>query len=131
MNFHAELFYHITQDLNLSATLEYNNSEMDDVAKPWHLPNFVFDFNTQYTIKKKVYLTVDLLARDGVDALLADGTHEELKGTFDINLGATYKYNKHFSFFITINNLASIKYQKYYMYPSYGFNGLIGATFTY
>jgi len=131
LNFHVELLYHISQDWNLSATLEYNNYEMDEVERPWHLPSFNFDFNTQYIINKKIYLTLDLLARDGVIAKLQDGKAKELNGTFDINLGATYKFNKYFSFFITLNNLASIKYEKYYLYPSYGFNGMIGATFTY
>ncbi len=132
LHLHAELFYHITQDLDLSATLEYNHYEMDEEeAKPWHLPNFVFDFNTRYTIKKKVFLSLDLLARDGVVAKLPDGSAVSMGGTCDVNLGATYQHNKHFSFFITLNNLASIKYEKFYMYPSYGFNGLAGATFTY
>jgi len=131
LNFHAELFYHVSQDWNFSATLDYNHYETKNVGKPWHLPNFLFDFNTQYTLKKKVYLTLDLLARDGVIAKLSEGKNEELKGTLDINVGATYKYNKHFSFFIMLNNLASFKYEKYYLYPSYGFNGLIGATFMY
>ncbi|HXH20293.1 MAG TPA: hypothetical protein VNJ07_14550 [Chitinophagales bacterium] len=135
LNFHAELFYHISQDWNMSATLEYNHYEMKEVEQPWHLPNFVFDFNTQYFIKKKVYLTLDILARDGVKAKVpvSDNASGEvnLKGTLDVNLGAVYKYNPHFSFFIRLNNLASFKYQKYYRYPSYGFNAMIGATFTY
>lgn len=131
LNFHAELFYHITQDWNLSATLEYNHYEMDEVEKPWHLPNFVFDFNTQYSINKKVYLTFSLLARDGVIAKLPENKTKELKGTLDANVGASYKYNKHFSFFLNLNNLASVNYEMYYRYPSYGFNALAGVTFTY
>ena len=137
LNFHAELFYHLTQDWNISATLEYNHFEVDDIEKPWHQPSFIFDFNTQYSIKKKVYLTLDILARDRVTAkiprsLTDDLTGKiELKGTLDLNIGAIYKFNHHFSFFCNLNNLASIKYQKYYLYPSYGFNGMIGATFTY
>ncbi len=136
LNLHAELFYRVTSALNFSATLEYIHYEMDIVERAWHLPNFKFDFNTQYSIKKKVYLTLSILARDGVLARVPDfenGTFvpRELKGTLDLNLGATYKFSKNFSFFCNLNNLASIKYQRYYLYPSYGFNGMVGVIFNY
>ncbi|GEM_PF-1086930 len=131
LTFHAELFYHAMRDLDFSLTFDFFDYEMDDVAQPWHLPNFMIDFNTRYTIKKKVFLTFDFLVRDGVKALLPGNETKELNPTADINIGATYKFSKHFSFFCNLNNLASIKYEKYYLYPSYGFNGMIGAIFTY
>lgn len=131
LNFQAELFYHVMKGLNLNLTFEFYNYEMDDVKEPWHLPRFKIDFNTQYTIKQKVFLTFNLFVRDGVMALLPGNVTKELKPTADINLGATYKFSEHFSFFCNLNNLAAIKYEKYYLYPTYGFNGMIGATFHY
>ena len=130
LNFQSELFYRATNNLRFSSTFNFFNYEMD-TTRAWHLPNFKFDFNTQYSIKEKIYLTLDLLARDGGLARLEDGTTTELGGTFDINLGATYKFSDRFSFFLQLNNLASIKYERYYHYPTYGFNAMAGAIFRY
>ncbi len=139
LNLHAELFYKVLKNLTFSATFDYIHYEMDRQEKPWHLPSFKLDFNAQYVIKKKVYLTLDFFVRDGVEARVQDTSVDSafvfksisLGPTADINIGAVYKFSKHFSAFCNLNNLAAIKYEKYYLYPSYGFNMVAGAIFTY
>ncbi|GIV34522.1 MAG: hypothetical protein KatS3mg031_2057 [Chitinophagales bacterium] len=139
MNLHAELFYKVFRDLSVNFTFDYFHYEMDMQQKPWHLPAFKVDLNAQYMIRQKVYLTLDVFARSGVYARIQDTAvdtafvlkPEKLKPTADINIGAVYKFSKHFSFFCNLNNLAAIKYEKYYLYPSYGFNMVAGAIFAY
>jgi hypothetical protein len=40
-------------------------------------------------------------------------------------------FKKHLSFFTNLNNIAHQKYQRFYRYPSFGFNGVIGAKFSF
>ncbi len=131
LNVHAELNYRVKSNLNFNLTGDFYNFEMDNVARPWHLARFEINFSTNYQIGEKISLRLDIHARDGVWTLKGDGTEEKLKGTADINIGGTYKFSKYLTFFANLNNLASIKYQQYYRYPGYGFNGMVGAILTY
>ena len=131
LNVQLELDYRAAANLNFHLTGVFNNYEMDNLPTAWHMPRFNVNLSTQYNIGDKLAFTFDLLARDGVNALLPDGNSTKLKGTVDLNLGANYKFSKYLSFFCNLRNLANVKYQQYYLYPSYGFNGMVGAVLTY
>jgi hypothetical protein len=128
LNFHAELGYRAMSNLQFNVTFDFINYEADRVARIYHQPRFNARFNTQYTIAEKIMLQLDVIGMDGVYALTPGNKEIQLKPTVDVNLGATYVFSKRFSFFVYLNNLASVKYQRYYLYPSYGFNALAGAT---
>jgi len=128
LNLHTELGYRVNSDLQFNFAFDFNNYEEDQLPRIYHMPRFNARFNTQYTIADKILLKLDLIGMDGVWAQMTNGTDQKLKGTIDLSLGATYIFSKRFSFFVNLNNLASIKYQRYYLYPSYGFNGMLGAT---
>ena len=102
-----------------------------DHEKAWHQPVLQTKFTTFYNIKNKIYLRGDIIGLAGAQARLADGTAQKIKGTADINLGAEYQFTKYLSFFLQLNNLAHMKYERYYNYPTYGFNGLIGVQLSY
>jgi hypothetical protein len=128
LNFHSELGIRVNSDLQFTASFDFNNFEEDRLARIYHQPRFNAKFNTKYNIAEKVLLSLDLVYLDGVYALMPTGIDKKLKGTADISLAATYIFSKRFSFFVNLNNLASMKYQRYYLYPSYGFNGIAGVT---
>jgi hypothetical protein len=128
LNLHTEVGYRVNTDLQFSFAFDFNNYEEDKLPRIYHMPRFNARFNTKYTLADKVLLQLDLIGMDGVWARMPNGTDQQLKGTIDLSLGATYIFSKRFSFFVNLNNLASIKYQRYYLYPSYGFNGMLGAT---
>lgn len=136
LNLHTELGYLVNSNLEFNFVFDFNNFEQDVVARIYHAPRFMAKFNTRYSIAEKVLLQLDIIGLDGVyyidygnpfDAL-AEETDKKLKGTADINIGATYIFSKRFSFFTQLNNLASIKYQRFYLYQNYGFNAIVGAT---
>ncbi len=71
---------------------------------------------------------------DGVGAnyaLLKDGQQQKIKGTADINLSLEYIMNKYISFSGGVNNIANIKYQRWYNYQSYGTIGWVAAKFSF
>lgn len=50
---------------------------------------------------------------------------------FDLNIGADYNFKENFVFWVRLNNITSQQYQRWYNYPSYGFNvvGGVGLKF--
>jgi outer membrane receptor protein involved in Fe transport len=56
---------------------------------------------------------------------------EEIKGAVDLNLGVEYRYSKVLSGFINLNNILNQRYYKYYNYPSYRFNLMLGITYSF
>ena len=140
LNLHAKLFYRVNNYINFGLYGDYFHYEIgrDTITKPWHLPRFKVNFTGQYMIKEKATITFELFGRDAVYArnpnqnqVPGEPKDIKLKGTTDVNIGAIYKYSKYFSFFCNLNNLAHIKHEEYYLYPSYGFNMIAGAIFTY
>jgi hypothetical protein len=128
LNLHAELGYRAMSNLNFNITFDFIHYEADRLTRIYHQPRFNTRFNTQYTIADKILLQFDLISFDGVYTLTPGNKEIQLKPTADINLSATYIFSKRFSFFVYLNNLAAMKYQRYYLYPTYGFNALAGAT---
>ncbi|MCB0502437.1 MAG: TonB-dependent receptor, partial [Bacteroidetes bacterium] len=54
------------------------------------------------------------------------GNVEKLKGNVDLNFSASYLLNKNISFFAEVNNALSLKSERWYKYPGYGFLALGG-----
>lgn len=127
----AEFAFRVNSNLDFTLFGEYNMYEVEIEEHAWHMPRWYASFTTRLKLADKVFLNAKIYAIDGVYAKLPDGTAEKLNGTVDINLGATYKFSKSFSFFANLNNLAFIKYEPYYRYPTYGFNCMAGVIFTY
>lgn len=131
LNPHAEFGVRVNGNLEFLVSGDYRMYELQGDAQAWHLPRWNVNFFTKYSIAKKIFLQMNIVALDGVFAKLPNGQQKQLNGTVDISIGATYKLSKYFSFFANLNNLASIKYQPFYNYPTYGFNGMAGVIFTY
>lgn len=131
LNPHAEFAFRANSNLEFIIAGDYRMFELEGEAKPWHMPRWDVNFLTKYNIGKKVFLQLTIVALDGVFTKEANGNIKQLNGTVDVSIGATYKLSKYFSFFANLNNLANIRYQPYYNYPTFGFNGMGGIIFTY
>lgn len=125
------LEYRVNSDLNFEFKGDFNVYNPEFEQKAWSLPVMTATFTANYKIAEKIFLKLDVIGIGKSYAKLADNQTQKVNGTVDLNLGATYKFSKYFSFFAELNNLANIKYQQYYNYPSYGFNGKLGVIFTY
>jgi len=130
-NAHFEAGYNAKEWLRFLLVGDYNDYHLKNNAEPWHLPAFKTTFRTNYIWKNKISVTLDLYGITSTQALLPEGVVAKIKGTADVNVGAEYLFNKHLSFFATLNNIANFKYQQWYNYPGYGINGMIGGKFSF
>ncbi len=126
LNFSFGLSYQLTEKYQVTTTFEYNDYQLSVEAHPWHLPTFKFNLGGHYNLSDKIIISTAIFAQDPVKARDEAGSTITLKGIVDANLQATYVLNKNFSVFANFNNIASRQWQRFYHYPSYGFNGIIG-----
>ncbi len=56
---------------------------------------------------------------------------KKLDNVADINLGVDYKLNKKWGFWIDLNNIANMHYQRWNQYQAYGFNFLAGLRYSF
>ncbi len=130
--FHGELSY--TQGERYRAFFSVDLRRFSDAgnqARAWHEPGILSNLGLRYQASNKLRLEADLLGYGPAWALLPDGSEERLRGTLDVNLGATYQVNRYFTAWADVNNLASFKHQRYFLYPSYGFRFMAGLQFSF
>ena len=134
----AEVSIAWTDKLKLNSSIWYYNYQMDELEKPWHKPEFELDVNAFYqfnkelsfqagvnVISKRPFSFIDSTIENGIinNAWMASG---ELDAVYDLNVGANYQINEHFTAFGQVNNLFADKYYQWDGYPSQGLNFLLG-----
>jgi len=127
----AEIGFLFTKRFRTQLTVDYRLYEPSTEEKAWHLPALNTNLSATYNLKNKIFFDLEFYALMGAWAKNEQGIAEIIKGTADINLGVRYKYSKHLSFFIDLNNIANSKQTRFYNYKNYGFNGLLGAKFEF
>ncbi|MBK6339752.1 MAG: TonB-dependent receptor [Bacteroidetes bacterium] len=110
---------------------EYNAYKTKSGITPYHLPSLKTNLTLGYTWNEKLGIKVDIFGESGSKVLTETRNVEKLNGIVDINLSANYNLNKYVGFFVNLNNIAFQKYQRYYLYPSYGLQALGGVVLTY
>lgn len=137
----AEFSYQQRDKLNIFGRGDYFIYSTKHEAKAWHTPSFraslgaVYDLQDKLVLKTHIYYISNQFAKsfnslDG-EALGYGVYAKELKGLIDINIGAEYRYNKKLSGWISLQNLASIKYERWNYYPTQGFLGMLGFTYSF
>ena len=123
---HAELGYELSKKMHFLASGDFYKYSTSEQYKPWYKPSMKFSLLLQYfvleslRIEGSVNAFSKMWARDDARSVI------QLPGLVDINLGADYKINDSFHIFVHVNNLTSVKYQRWYRYPGYGVNGVGG-----
>ena len=131
INLLGEVDIVVNNNLKVLVMASYFRYELDQEAKAWHMPSFKMNVAAHYKIGEKILLTAELFGIDKTFAKLPGNKTETLKGIADVNVGAEYKFNKFFTIFANANNLVGTKHERWYNYPSYGFNALAGVKLTY
>lgn len=54
-----------------------------------------------------------------------------IRNAFDLNLQVEYRFNKMLSFWVSANNFAAFRYNRWFRYPMQGFNGMGGITLSF
>jgi hypothetical protein len=137
INTHTEITYQKTEKIKLMFISNYYEYKMSTEKRAWHKPAMDVRIALNYNLKNKIILKSEVFALSSSDAKnynysgTPDVKIERLKGTVDFNLGAEYRYSKILSGFLNFNNIGAVRYQKWYNYPSYGFNILAGITYAF
>jgi hypothetical protein len=131
-NFHVDLSYEMKNNLTITLAGDYNIYTPTDQVKAWYNPALKisatgkYTLQTKYILKAEIFYVGDQYAPEIMDNMIAAKT---LPGYPDLNLGVEYKYNKSFTAFLNLNNLANVGYYTWDNYEMQRFNFLIGIRF--
>ena len=136
----GELGYLWGERLTTAAKVEYRFFTMpNDSIKPWHESPFRFSFNARYNLRDKIIIKAEIYAQGVRQAKTTYVDNEgavrvkaiDLAGYADVNLGAEYRYRKWIGAFIDLRNIAALRYEQYYLYPSQRFGVMAGLNFNF
>ena len=135
--------FHYKNKFNAILTGTYHNYVLDNLEQPWHKPKFeaslMMDYNMQdkFLFKaelftfSKMYAPVYQYSEVNTGLNVVTQVAEEIKGATDLNLGVEYRYSKVLSGFLNLNNILNQRYYKFYNYPTYRFNLMLGITYSF
>jgi len=134
LNVRGELAFQKDEKFKLLVGGNFYNYKMEKELKAWHKPIFDAYIDFWYNIHNKFIITAGVTGRSNIYAKTFEGTSvvkKSISGYADVSAGFEYRYSKILSAFLNINNLTSIKYYRWYNYPSYGFNLMAGITYAF
>lgn len=132
VNYFGEISVSPSEELTFNVKANYNDYIMTNEAQAWHKPSFDLAFTTKYNLRQKIILKGDILAIGKRFAKIDNVSgFKELESAIDINIGAEYRYSKVLSGFVQLNNLLSDGYYEWNYYPTYGFNIMLGLTYSF
>ena len=133
-NVYAELNYQMSEKMRLAFTADYLKYKLEKEQQAWHSPSLKLNITATYNIGNKIYLKGDIFTFDHTFAKVPVHVNPKgevrLKGIIDANIEIRYKYSRYLSIFARINNIANTKYERWFGYPSFGLNGLLGVDLT-
>ena len=138
----AEFGFRYNEKLSSMLRGKYRSYFMDNEEKPWHKPaleiSWMVDYNIQdkFIIKAELKTSGKMYARTFETQTSGNTTTTiqvpvEIKGVTDISLGVEYRYSKALSGFVNFNNLLGQRYYRWYNYPSYRFNMMLGVGYSF
>lgn len=110
---------------HIEATYNYFDNNL------YYVPAFEAKASFRYNIGNKFIITTDMLGYSNMRCLNRLREEVTVKGGFDWNLGFEYRFFRRWSAFAQVNNLIAGRYFKWYDYPSYRINFIVGATFSF
>jgi outer membrane receptor protein involved in Fe transport len=148
---HQQRFDVITDDINLISVLlsagytgtdfqfklkgTWNKYSTNAELYAWHCPDLEGALEAGYIITPKWSVNTKIYTWSGSYAKTWDSSKnivaKKINGASDINIGLTYKSTKQFSVFLNLNNLLNSSYEKWNLYPSYGFNAMAGLSYAF
>ena len=126
----AEVTWNQSEKLKFILRAHYYDYNKD----VWHRPDFETSFNASYNLRDKILIDANLFYTGQRYARLDHGGGVdpeiiELKGYFDGNLKAEYRYTRLLSFFLRLNNFSAGRYEEWYQYPVQRFQVMAGFTY--
>ncbi len=129
VNIHGSVSFTAVKNLDIGGTIDVNTYTMDSLGAAFHLPNFEMNVNAKYRLMDdKLTLRAELYTLGGITYLDENSVEANTGALFDLNLGADYQFTDKFGVFIDLNNVTNQQFQRWNMYPNFGFNMMAGVT---
>lgn len=121
--------YHYNDRVKINAGGAYHHWLLNE-AHAWDRPAWDAWIDVMVRINSKWAIQADATIT-GKRYALADNETKELGTGYNINLSGIYTPNRWLSLFVKLNNIAHNRYEQFYAYETYGFQGLIGASVSF
>jgi hypothetical protein len=119
--------YGILKNVTLRARVSQKFFSLDNEEKPWHRPSFGLDGHIMYTGGSDEYhVSFIFHAENGLPYRTIGGTVDVLDALLDINLHGDYYITESIGAFAEINNILGNNRERWFTYPSFGFNAKAG-----
>lgn len=128
----GEIAFSQTDAMAITLRADYFNYRTEAVADAWHRPTYRLDAQFRYNIYSKIVLQAGFIGQGGMKALdPTTGLTVNLDAAMDLNFKVRYFFSKQVSAFVHLDNLLSNQYPLYLRYPARGFQGLVGASWSF
>lgn len=124
----AQLRYDASSQFKIFASGYYYYYQLKNFEKPWQKPLYKAQLVAHYQLNELFSFKTDLFLISERWAKSRTG-NELMRPIFDINFTAEYQRTKKLSAFLTLNNIANLRYYQWYNYPSQRFNLILGFTY--
>jgi len=134
----GKIHYQLLDQLKVQAEMVYRHFTMATESRAWYRPNWEGRVSGTYCFDNRLDATLSLLyigpqwARfdypAGMPGYNPAQPYSEyrLKGIVDAGLELNYHYTQKLGAYITAQNMAGTRYQRWLQYPTMGFNFLAG-----
>ncbi|MEA4935916.1 MAG: hypothetical protein VB102_04640 [Paludibacter sp.] len=129
--FGIRMNYNYKNIVNIQLKGVYNDWKVATERFAWMKPAIEADMSADVRVNSKLTVAANLFYEGKRYAKLGDTLIEEMQPKLDINLGASYSFNRTFSAFAKVNNLLNSKYEQFYGYQVQGINFLIGGAVSF
>jgi len=128
-NFGLELNYIIKDKWQLGTRSHFYSYELDSLQAAWHRPSLAISLFGEYSFLRNWNSQLQFTHWSKY-VLAIRNEVRKISTINDLSVSVRYRINEQFHAFVTLNNLMNQKYERWNNYPSFGFNGLIGAKFS-
>lgn len=127
--------WEVIDELMIGLDITYSNYILKNIKyAPYHA-QLEFNILAQYRYKDKFTIKFDSYMSFFRKAavLISENliAFYDMKPYLDFNLAFEYHCNKNLNFFVSLNNIAFVRNYKWYNYPGYHLNGMIGVSYAF
>jgi len=133
VNPYAEATYYHAEAFSTTLRMDYFSYKTEVQAEAWHRPTYRADLRMQYNLVNKLFLQGGFIVQGGMKAQdpANIGQVVTLATAADLQFKVRYFFSKQLSAFVQLDNLLANQYPIYLNYPARGFQGLVGASWSF
>ncbi|MBK7096726.1 MAG: hypothetical protein IPH57_17300 [Saprospiraceae bacterium] len=119
--------YKPVKKFEIGGSVIKNIYKLDNFDKPWYTPDLSANiFSKAQLLSDRIIVGGELYFGSAPWYEDTSGNNKKLDPLFDLNGSIKFMITKKSGFFINVNNIFAQKYQRWYDYPNYGLNFLVG-----